>query len=182
MKRCPNCNRTFEDPQIFCTEDGTRLLEDSPPAYDPMATMMASPPPPPPQQSDRPQEAPFNFGAQQPTYQSPAPAPLQPAYTPQPLYGAQAAAVTGGDSKFVPVVVGGLVMGFLSAIPVVGSGACCWFWAIGGGVLAGMMYIKKASSQVQIGQGAMLGGIAGVIGGVINTVIGLPLAYLLFRG
>ena len=172
MKRCPTCNRTFEDPQIFCSEDGTRLVEDSPPAFDPMATMMASPPPPMPQ-SDRPQDAPFNFGAP-PSYQPLAPA--QPAFTPQPVYGAQGDA--GGGSKFVPVLVGGLVMGFLTSIPVVGGGCC--LWAMAGGAVAGLMYIKRAGSPVQMGEGAMLGGIAGVVGGIIHTIIGLPLAYLVY--
>ncbi len=189
MKRCPICNRTYEDTQTFCSEDGTRLVEDSPPpAFDPMATVMSpsipQPPPPTPQpQSDRPQETPFNFNAP-PAYQTPAapPAPQQPALTPQPLYGSQMDAASPGGSKLVPVVIGGVAMGALTAIPIIGSGACCWFWAIGGGLLAGMLYIKRSAAPVEMGQAAIIGAMAGVIGGIINTIIGLPLAYLVFRG
>ena len=42
MKRCPTCNRTFDDPALaFCTADGTPLVADAP-AYQ-------QPPPQPPQ-------------------------------------------------------------------------------------------------------------------------------------
>ena len=39
MKRCPQCNRTYEDAKNFCLQDGTPLVGDAP----------AAPPPPPPQ-------------------------------------------------------------------------------------------------------------------------------------
>lgn len=38
MKRCPQCNRTYEDAKNFCLQDGTPLVGDAP----------AAPPPPPP--------------------------------------------------------------------------------------------------------------------------------------
>src|SRR5436189_4131908 len=49
MKRCPICNRTFEEDWLaFCTEDGTTLVEESPARADePPPTIMAPPPPPP---------------------------------------------------------------------------------------------------------------------------------------
>ena len=48
MKRCPTCNRTFEEDWLaFCTQDGTTLVEDSPARADePPPTMLAPPPPP----------------------------------------------------------------------------------------------------------------------------------------
>ena len=48
MKRCPTCNRTFEEDWLaFCTQDGTTLEDESPvKADDLMATMLAPPPPP----------------------------------------------------------------------------------------------------------------------------------------
>ena len=48
MKRCPTCDRTYEDSQTFCTNDGTRLNSDTggTQGYDPQATMMAPAPPP----------------------------------------------------------------------------------------------------------------------------------------
>ena len=49
MKRCPTCNRTFdEDWLAFCTQDGTTLVEEtaSQPS-EPAPTILAPPPPPP---------------------------------------------------------------------------------------------------------------------------------------
>lgn len=50
MKRCPSCQRTYEDDsQAFCFTDGARLVEEGT-AYDAQRTMVAPPPqsaPPP---------------------------------------------------------------------------------------------------------------------------------------
>lgn len=42
MKKCPTCEKTFEDSMRFCQTDGTPLVEDAP-AFDPYATVVASP-------------------------------------------------------------------------------------------------------------------------------------------
>lgn len=43
MKRCPTCQRTFtDDAQKFCANDGTPLIADEAPAFDPEATVMSS--------------------------------------------------------------------------------------------------------------------------------------------
>jgi hypothetical protein len=49
MKRCPTCNRTFEEDWLaFCTQDGTTLVEESSSKpSEPPATILAPPPPPP---------------------------------------------------------------------------------------------------------------------------------------
>lgn len=62
MKKCPTCQKTYDDNLKFCQTDGTLLVEDAPPA-DPYATMVASrdeilssmPPP----ASDAPKSSPF---------------------------------------------------------------------------------------------------------------------------
>lgn len=41
MKKCPNCDRKFDDSMRFCQTDGTPLVEDAP-AVDPYKTMVAS--------------------------------------------------------------------------------------------------------------------------------------------
>jgi hypothetical protein len=41
MKRCPTCQKTFDDAMRFCQADGTPLVEDTTPA-DPYKTMVAS--------------------------------------------------------------------------------------------------------------------------------------------
>lgn len=40
MKKCPNCQRTFDDSMRFCQTDGTALVDDVP--VDPYKTMVAS--------------------------------------------------------------------------------------------------------------------------------------------
>src|SRR5438034_11456926 len=40
MKKCPTCDKTFEDSMKFCQVDGTPLVDDAP-AFDPYATMVA---------------------------------------------------------------------------------------------------------------------------------------------
>ena len=42
MKKCPTCDKTFEDSMRFCQVDGTLLVDDEP-AFDPYATIVAAP-------------------------------------------------------------------------------------------------------------------------------------------
>jgi hypothetical protein len=81
------------------------------------------------------------------------------------------------NNKLKPALLGGLVVGLLSAIPVVNY--CCCIWAIGGGLLAAMLYIKSSQVPVGAGEGAILGGLAGVFGAIIYLIIGLPIAFLI---
>jgi hypothetical protein len=80
-------------------------------------------------------------------------------------------------SKLKPALLGGLVVGLLSAIPFVNY--CCCIWGIGGGALAAYLYINSSPVPVKPGEGAALGGLAGIFGGLIYLVIGVPLAYLM---
>ena len=43
MKKCPSCDKTFEDSMRFCQVDGTPLVDEAP-AFDPYATIVAPPP------------------------------------------------------------------------------------------------------------------------------------------
>src|SRR5258705_618176 len=75
MKRCPSCNRTYTDLSLnFCLEDGTPLLQDTPPASDPNATVRYSSPrdtaEPPPTEIYRPEQPSVN--------QVPPPPPPRP--------------------------------------------------------------------------------------------------------
>ncbi|HWN08366.1 MAG TPA: hypothetical protein VNO50_03690 [Pyrinomonadaceae bacterium] len=81
------------------------------------------------------------------------------------------------NNKLKPALLGGLIVGVLSAIPFINY--CCCIWSIGGGLLAGFLYIKSSPTPVTIGDGAMTGGLAGVVGGVLYFIIGLPIALLL---
>jgi uncharacterized protein YneF (UPF0154 family) len=78
-------------------------------------------------------------------------------------------------NKFKPALLGGLIVGLLSAIPILNY--CCCVWAIGGGGLASYLYIKSSPTRVNTGDGAMLGGLAGLIGAVLYLIVGVPISY-----
>jgi hypothetical protein len=79
------------------------------------------------------------------------------------------------NNKLKPALLGGLIVGLLSAIPFVNY--CCCIWAIGGGALAGFLYIKSSPTPVPTGDGAIVGALTGVVGALIYLVIGLPIAF-----
>ena len=80
------------------------------------------------------------------------------------------------NNKVKAALLGGLIVGIVSGvismIPIVKM--CCCLFAIGGGVVAGLIYIKGSPTRVSIGDGAMVGALAGVVGGIIYLVISLP--------
>ena len=68
MKKCPTCDKTFEDSMKFCQVDGTPLVEDEP-AFDPYATMVGGPAgmkPPEPPAEETPQESAFEAQPEEP--------------------------------------------------------------------------------------------------------------------
>ena len=79
--------------------------------------------------------------------------------------------------KRQPVIIGGLVMGVLSAIPFVSLGnVCCCLWIVLGGALAAYLLIKRSPVlPVTTGDGAMVGVLAGAVGAAVTLVIGVPL-------
>lgn len=78
-------------------------------------------------------------------------------------------------NKLKPALIGGVIVGLLSAIPFVQY--CCCIWAIGGGALASFLYIKSSPVPVRIGDGAMVGALAGLVGAVIYLIVSLPIAF-----
>ena len=73
-------------------------------------------------------------------------------------------------------VIGGVVAGVLSGLPIIGG--CCFLWAIGGGFLAIWMYMKNASGPMEMGDAAKLGAVVGVVGAVVSAVLGIPFLLL----
>jgi hypothetical protein len=76
------------------------------------------------------------------------------------------------NNRTKAAVIGGVIAGVLSGIPIVGG--CCFLWALAGGFLALFMYTKSVPGPMAMGDAAKLGATAGVIGAVISVVIGLP--------
>jgi hypothetical protein len=83
------------------------------------------------------------------------------------------------NNKLRPAIIGGLVMGLLSGIPYVSLGnlACC-LWVLLGSALATYLYIRKSPTQVDVGEGALIGFMAGIFGTVVKIIIGLPLTIM----
>lgn len=77
------------------------------------------------------------------------------------------------NDKMKPALIGGLLLGILSAIPAVDY--CCCLWAIAGGVVASHLYIKGSPTPVKPADGAILGAMAGAVGVALIFVIGIPL-------
>jgi hypothetical protein len=83
------------------------------------------------------------------------------------------------NNKVKPALIGGVVLGVLSAIPFVNFlNVCCCLWAILGGMLASYLYVKNSPTPATAADGAVLGALAGVIGAVISIVVGIPLSII----
>jgi len=81
------------------------------------------------------------------------------------------------NNKLKPAVIGGVVLGLLSAIPFVNwVNICCCAWAILGGLLASYLYVKNSATPANAGDGAIIGAMAGGIGAAIFLVVGIPLS------
>ena len=80
------------------------------------------------------------------------------------------------NNKLKAALLGGLIVGvvsgLISLIPIIKM--CCCLFAIGGGVVAGLLYIKGSPTRVSVGDGAMVGALAGLVGAVIYLIICLP--------
>jgi hypothetical protein len=78
------------------------------------------------------------------------------------------------------VLIGGVTLGLLSAIPPISFGnMCCCLWVIGGGALASYLYVQRSSTPVLLGQGAELGALTGLVGTLVSHSIGIPLGLIL---
>ena len=91
------------------------------------------------------------------------------------------------NNKLKPALIGGGALGLLlvftvliSAVPFLRFMGCCnCLWPIGAGLIATMFYVKGSTTPATILDGAIVGALAGLVGGVIYLVIGLPLNYLI---
>src|ERR1044071_7849484 len=77
------------------------------------------------------------------------------------------------NDKLKPAIIGGVILGVLSAIPAVNT--CCCIWALVGGLIAANIYIKASPNPVTPADGAIVGALAGVAGAVLIIVVGIPL-------
>jgi hypothetical protein len=85
------------------------------------------------------------------------------------------------NSKLRAGLLGGLLMGVLSAVTVVPQVPfvrfICCIWAMLGGVLAAYLYVKKSPTPARIGDGVAVGVIAGAVGSAISLVAFLLVSF-----
>jgi hypothetical protein len=84
------------------------------------------------------------------------------------------------SGRFQPALYGGLLIGVLSALPIVQYGnCCCCLWIIAGGMLA--VYLRQQNSPYAVtsAEGALVGLLAGVIGGLIGAVLSVLIQSML---
>jgi len=75
------------------------------------------------------------------------------------------------------VLLGGVFIGVLSALPIVNLANCCCLWVIGGGVLAAYLQQQNEGARsLPIARGAGSGLMAGVVGAFVWVLVSLVLA------
>jgi hypothetical protein len=83
------------------------------------------------------------------------------------------------DGRLQPAFWGGLFIGVLSALPLVGAAnCCCCLWILCGGALATYLRQQNTPYQVTASEGALVGLMAGAIGGVIWVVLSIPFSMM----
>ena len=81
------------------------------------------------------------------------------------------------NNKLKPALIGGVLTGVLSLIPLGGLNMCCCLVSVLGGMLGTYLYVKKSPTTVSVGDGAILGALVGVISAAIHLILGIPIAY-----
>jgi len=85
--------------------------------------------------------------------------------------------VSTTTNRFVqPAVIGGLVLGVLSALPIVYLGnLCCCLWIISGGAVAAYVLQSNERAPITPADGALAGLLAGLAGAAIHFVLSIPI-------
>ena len=84
--------------------------------------------------------------------------------------------MAGAALGLVLIVIGVVT----SLVPILKFANCCaCLLPIAAGLFAAKQAIDKSGSPVQIGDGAILGAVAGALGGIIYLIIGMPISYVI---
>ena len=70
---------------------------------------------------------------------------------------------------FVPALIGGVVAGVLSGIPLLNC-LCC-LWIIGGAMLSSYLLAKNSPVALSAGDGAIVGAFSGIIAAVVVAIL-----------
>ena len=84
------------------------------------------------------------------------------------------------NDRIQPALWGGAFIGVLSALPLVNFGnCCCCLWVICGGALAAYLRQQNSPTQIEAAEGALIGLMAGAVGGVVATILSIPFQLLI---
>ena len=79
-----------------------------------------------------------------------------------------------------PAVIGGVIMGVLSALPIVAAGnVCCCLWLVSGGAIAAYLLQQNQTAPLTPADGALVGLMAGLIGAFVRFVVAIPIDLML---
>ena len=79
-----------------------------------------------------------------------------------------------------PALIGGAVVGTLSALPIVAAGNfCCCLWVVTGGAVAAYVLQQNQSSSITLLDGALAGLAAGVVGAFVYLLLSIPITLMM---
>jgi len=78
-----------------------------------------------------------------------------------------------------PALIGGAVMGTLSALPIISAGNCCCLWLLSGGAVAAYVLQQGQEAPITPGDGALVGLLAGIVGSVVYLLLSIPITILM---
>lgn len=82
-------------------------------------------------------------------------------------------------AKLQPALLGGVTIGVLSALPVINLANCCCAWILFGGALSAYLMQQNHPEPIMIGDGAIVGLLAGVIGAFVWLVVSVPISAMM---
>jgi hypothetical protein len=88
--------------------------------------------------------------------------------------------VSTTTNKTQPALIGGLIMGVLSALPLISAGnLCCCLWVVSGGIVAAYILQQNQPTTITPGDGAIVGLMAGVVGAFVYLILSIPISILI---
>jgi len=78
-----------------------------------------------------------------------------------------------------PALLGGVVIGVLSALPIINLANCCCAWILFGGGLSAYLMQQQRPTPISIGDGALVGLLAGVFGAIVWSIAAIPISVMM---
>ena len=78
-------------------------------------------------------------------------------------------------TKLQPALLGGVTIGVLSALPLINLANCCCAWILFGGALAAYLLQQNHPEPIAIGDGAIVGLLAGIVGAFVWLIASIPI-------